>query len=422
MRIKKINLKGVIGMKWQKLIIYMGISLFLISCGKKKEATREEAPAPAPAAPAETKPTEQNPAPVTPVDLNKKEANKEGRGALNGQRKETKGKGSSGKTVKKESKSSNSSSPTVKETKPAAGSSSSSSSSSKAVAGSVPLTGGVSTYGLLYTGASQDAVLERLISLEAGKSAEQVKMNKALAVSIFETAYLVDRTGQLTIDVTLKSNGRIEDHRFQMPFEAQTQMSLDNSGIKVLAECIDAQPYSDDCSNLLVTIQKGSAEAKAVLRQTKADLWFQYDISKDEEFNQLANFLRNSKLDYVTDDRVDKIYLNTYEIVGGKSGYVTAIMGKAKQVIALKSDLLINSDLSAPLNMVDKVTDWNDINMFMAASGKDLKFMSMIKSAKLIQNSGKGQITLEVTTESKSSKALNKVFFKITRKDVATRF
>lgn len=398
-------------MKWQKLVIYMGISLFIVSCGKKKEAAKNDAPA---ETVAEAKPADQTPAPVaTPEAAKKQEAKKEGRDKLAGEKrtdlkeKKSKSSGPQGST----------SSAPAKEAKPAA-----TANSAKAEAGSVPLTGGTSTYGLLYTGASQDSVLEKLAMMEAGKSAEQAKLNKSLSISIFEMAYLVDRTGQLTIDMTLKSAGRVEDHRFQMPFDAQSQMQLSNSGITVMAECIDAQGFSDDCSNLLVTVQKGAAEAKAVLRQTKADLWFQYDVTDDQEFNQLASFLRNSKLDYVTDERVESVYMNSYEILGGKSGYTAAIMGKAKQVIALKSDLLVNSDLSAPLNMVNKVTDWSDINMFMAANGKDLKFMSLIKSATLVQNDGKGQITIEVTTESKSSKELHKVVFKMTRKDVATRF
>lgn len=389
----------------------MGISLFIVSCGKKKEAAKDQAPA---ETVADTKPADQTPAPVaTPEAAKKQEAKKEGRDKLAGEKrtdlkeKKSKSSGPQGST----------SSAPAKEAKPAA-----TANSAKAEAGSVPLTGGTSTYGLLYTGASQDSVLEKLAMMEAGKSAEQAKLNKSLSISIFEMAYLVDKEGQLTIDMTLKSAGRVEDHRFQMPFDAQSQMRLSNSGITVMAECIDAQPYSDDCSNLLVTVQKGSAEAKAVLRQTKADLWFQYDVTDDQEFNQLASFLRNSKLDYVTDERVESVYMNSYEILGGKSGYTAAIMGKAKQVIALKSDLLVNSDLSAPLNMVDKVSDWSDINMFMAANGKDLKFMSLIKSATLVQNNGKGQITIEVTTESKSSKELHKVVLKMTRKDVATRF
>lgn len=411
-------------MKWQKLVIFMSISLFIVSCGKKKEAAKSDAPA---ATAAETKPAEPAPAPVaTPAEANKKpEVKKEGRDTLVvGEKKVDLNdkKASANKPTKKESKpsastSSSPSAPTgVKETN------TSPVSSTKAEAGSVPLTGGTSTYGLLYTGSSQDAVLEKLAEMEAGKSADQVKLNKTLSKSIFDLAYLIDRTGQLTIDVTLKTSNRIEDHRFQMPFDAQSEMQLSHSGITVSALCIDAQPYSDDCSNLLVTIQKGASQAKAVLRQTKADLWFQYDVTDDQEFNQLAGFLRNSRLDYVTDERVETVYMNTYEVINGKSGYTAAIMGKAKQVIALKSDLLISNDLSAPLNLVDKVTDWNDINMFMAANGKDLKFMDLIKSASLVQNNGKGEITIEVVTESKSSKELHKVLFKMTRKDVATSF
>jgi hypothetical protein len=408
-------------MKWQKLVIYFGISMFLISCGKKKEATKSEPAAEAPAAPVatDTKPVE-----VKPEDK-KVGAENAGRGNVANNRKNLNKKDSKAakNTTKKSDKSGSGSSPKTTEssTSGSAAKAEKKSSAASVAQGSVPLTDGVSNFGLLYTGAADDGILGKLVAESKDKSAEQQKADKALAISIFDISYLVDRTGQLTIDMSIKNNGITEERRFQMPFEANDRMALAHSPLRVTAECIDADKFSDDCSNLLVGIEKDGAQAMAILRQTKANLWYQVNVVDDEEYNELVQFLRNSKLDYETDNKVDQVYLNTFEVVGGKSGYTAVIMGKAKQVISLKSDLLVKKDLSASLNDVEKATDWDELNLFMTRSGKDLRFMNMFKSATLTQNNGKGQITVDMNVESKVSKAKNKVILKFTRKAVPAR-
>lgn len=408
-------------MKWQKLVIYFGISMFLISCGKKKEATKSEPAAEAPAAPVAT---DVKPVEVKPEDK-KVGAENAGRGNVANNRKNLNKKDSKAakNTTKKSDKSGSGSSPKTTEssTSGSAAKTEKKSSAASVAQGSVPLTDGVSNFGLLYTGSSDDGILGKLVAESKDKSADQQKADKALAISIFDISYLVDRTGQLTIDMSIKNNGITEERRFQMPFEANDRMALAHSPLRVTAECIDADKFSDDCSNLLVGIEKDGAQAMAILRQTKANLWYQVNVVDDEEYNELVQFLRNSKLDYETDNKVDQVYLNTFEVVGGKSGYTAVIMGKAKQVISLKSDLLVKKDLSASLNDVEKATDWDELNLFMTRSGKDLRFMNMFKSATLTQNNGKGQITVDMNVESKVSKAKNKVILKFTRKAVPAR-
>lgn len=413
-------------MKWQKLVIYFSISLFLISCGKKKEAAKSEAPPPAapatPApAPAENKPAPNSPVVVNPGDKAKDKAGKKSGSATGRDKSITRDRKA---TQDKSEKKNGSSSSASKGEKPSSGAAPGFKLEQHKPLKSASLTGGETNFGLLYTGSSEDGVLAKLIELESQKPAAQALKDKELAISLLDLSYLVDRTGQITIDLTMVVGGKTTDKRFQMPYAAEKLMSARDADLKISAECIDAYKYSDDCSNILVTVDKGAASAKAILRQTKAELGYEYEVSakEDSEYSALTQFLKNSKLDFETDNRMEKSYLNTFEVVGGKSAFTAVIMGKAKQVLAFKSDLLINKDLSAPLNQVDKVTDWNDINLFMTANGKDLKFMELFKSASLAANNGKGQITVSMIAESKLTKSKNKVLFQFSRKGVATRF
>jgi hypothetical protein len=193
------------------------------------------------------------------------------------------------------------------------------------------------------------------------------------------------------------------------------------SEIQLSAECLDSVKASDRCSNLLVTFVKDGAEVKAVLRQTLANIWFEYDkVEQANEYATLVEFFKNSSLNYETGNKVDSAYLNTFEVVNGKSGFKVIVTGKRSQVLSFKADLLLKKDLSAPMISVDKETKFKGIDMWMGQIvGKDLSFMNAISNVKLVQNNTRGQITLDMTIKSASTGSVNSLTLRFSRVPVS---
>lgn len=302
---------------------------------------------------------------------------------------------------------------------------------SELTARSAVLTGGRNELGFIYSGASNDSILKFLISNENKVTEQQAKLNKKLAGSIFEMSYLVDKTNQITIDISLKTKNEISNYRFQTAFKENSLMTMSHSNLFVTAQCVDSYKYSDNCSNLLIKIETEGAQSQAILRQSSADLklWF-YDVN-DVEYNELFQFLKNSFTNSIKDNeskekmnhkKVKEIYFNSFEILNGRSGFSAIIMGQDKEMISLKSELMLKQDLTAAQNNVEKNLDESDLNVFLSTQGShgDTSFMDLFKSATVIENNSMGQVTIEIKTEAKRSKIANKIVIRFSRISIPT--
>ncbi len=274
-------------------------------------------------------------------------------------------------------------------------------------------TGGKSKSGYVYTGSSSDAVINNLALQEQNKEAGEFARNAQLAASVWDMSYLVDSSGKLFIDIKFLRGGGLSKLQVNMPYTPGRNMNIsaNSSGmlVDITAKCIDASMTSERCSNLLVTFTQNGAQAKAVLRQTYADVWFEYqDVRQFDEYARFVEFFKNAHVDSEVPNKLEAAYLHTYEVVNGKSGFTALVAGKQNQLIALEADLLVKPDLSAPQIEVLKETRFADVDMWMGRQGaRDMGYSSMINDAKLVQNSTKGQITIDmnvVTPAGQSSK------------------
>ncbi len=406
-------------LKWQKLIVYLGISLFLNSCGVKKEPVRDEtpsateAPVNSPQSPPSSSPppsvTESKPLPENQVKL------KQGRDSLDLSKRAPKSISKKHTAVPKESEKSKEST-----------------SESKSKASPAVLTGGRSELGFVYSGASDDSILKLLITNENKVTEPQAKLNKTLAGSIIEMSYLVDKTNQITIDISLKTKNEINNYRFQTAFRENSLMTMSNANLIVTAQCVDSYKYSDHCSNLVVKIETGVAQSQAILRQSSADLKFWvYDVN-DPEHSELIQFLKNSSTNTIKSNesnkkinhkKVEKVSFSSFEILNGRAGFSAIIMGQDRQIISIKSELMLKQDLTAAQNNVEKNLDESDLNVFLATQGTpgDSSFMDLFKTATVTENNSMGQVTVEIKTEAKRSKISSKIVFRFTRISIPTK-
>ncbi|OYZ13383.1 MAG: hypothetical protein B7Y39_17860 [Bdellovibrio sp. 28-41-41] len=397
-------------MKLRQLLVFSLALVFFTACGSKKDSTAQQ---PAEAQKAET----AAPAPTISSEDAKKKAeaeklaaaklakSKEGRGGA-ARRHEGKHKAEQGQK----------------------GSSASKGDSSDSFLGTqdIVITGGRSKSGMKYSGSAGDGILTQLLAEEKMKLAVDQDRNAVLAASIWDMSYVVDGQGELTLDIALTKGAGLSQVKARTQYSAGQVMSVvattgSGSEIQLIAECLDTVRASDRCSNLLVKFVKNGAEATAVLRQTLANIWFEYDkVEQANEYATLVEFFKNSSLDFETGNKVDSAYLNTFEVVNGKSGFKVVVTGKRSQVLGFKADLLLKKNLSAPMISVDKETKFKGVDMWMGQIvGKDLSFMSSISNAKLVQNNTKGQITLDMTVKSASTGSVNSLTLRFTRVPVS---
>lgn len=397
-------------MKLRQLLVFSLALVFFTACGSKKESAAQQ---PAEAQKAET----AVPAPTISSEEAKKKADaeklaaaklaksKEGRGGV------TRGHKGQHKTEHGQK-----------------GSSASQGDSSDSFLGTqdIVITGGKSKSGMKYSGSAGDGILTQLLTEEKMKLAVDQDRNAVLAASIWDMSYVVDGQGELTLDIALTKGAGLSQVKARTQYSAGHVMSVaantgSGSEIQLTAECLDTVKASDRCSNLLVKFVKDGAEATAVLRQTLANIWFEYDkVEQANEYATLVEFFKNSSLDFETGNKVDSAYLNTFEVVNGKSGFKVVVTGKRSQVLGFKADLLLKKDLSAPMISVDKETKFKGVDMWMGQIvGKDLSFMSSISDAKLVQNNTKGQITLDMTVKSASTGSVNSLTLRFTRVPVS---
>lgn len=290
----------------------------------------------------------------------------------------------------------------------------------------IVITGGKSKSGMKYSGSAGDGIMTQLLANEKMKLAVEQDRNAVLAASIWDMSYVVDGQGELTLDIALTKGAGLSQVKARTQYVAGQVMSVvattgSGSEIQLSAECLDSVKASNQCSNLLVKFVKDGAEATAVLRQTLANVWFEYEkVELANEYATLVQFFKNSSLDFETGNKVDSAYLNTFEVVNGKSGFKVVVTGKRSQVLGFKADLLLKKDLSAPMISVDKETKFKGVDMWMGQIvGKDLSFMNAISDAKLVQNSTKGQITIDMTVKSASTGSSNSFTLRFTRVPVS---
>lgn len=265
------------------------------------------------------------------------------------------------------------------------------------------LTGGTSKLGYVYTGSAQDSIINVLAADEQGKAPDEFKRNAAVAASIWDMGYLIDSTGLLWIEIKLvKSSGGFSKVQVKTPYKVGQVMHVaanaGSSSLDISAECLDSDMKSNQCSNLLVTFVQDGGQATAMLRQSLANIWFEAKESKSAaDYSHFVEFFNNASLDVETPNKLHKAYLYTFEVVNGKSGFKAVVTGKQNQVIALKADLLLQGDLSAPMTSVDKETKFNEVEMWMGRNiSKDLGLSNLVNEAVLVQNSTKGELTFDL--------------------------
>lgn len=289
-------------------------------------------------------------------------------------------------------------------------------------------TGMESPEGLFYTGSSTDKLLTYLRlrnddpNLDSG-----VKTRNLEAARSIRSAHLSrDKdTGDVVVTLKIKEGQNLKSYVLAGGISegdsvAKLRLAKGRNGVKTTGtqqvsgkiKCMD-----DDggCETIFarLTLENpptpepvsvgsatGSRAAVAILfRESLADI--RASLSKSSgnpEYENIRDFWINSHNEANTDMKLKKAVLKSFEVVNGRSGFETQIIGENRQLISLGGPLLAPDAGTSVDITADRAPQMQESLDLDSISGYKLDLANFIGSAKIVNNNGLGQVRIALKT------------------------
>ena len=256
----------------------------------------------------------------------------------------------------------------------------------------------------IYTTSSTDDLMSSLRARAAKATRAERALNAEVASSITSARLSINQSGGVVI--TLKMNegstsktynvaGEIgENHSTALGAVSEVEGSR-TTGAKVLHGSFKCLDVDGGCENTLARLTVSSKSSKAfvniIFRKTIADSFFSLPAreSGNPEYFAIETFIKNSIENVPTDDRINVVSMNTFEVVNGRSGFNLAIVGMNKEVFGFSGPLLAqasSSYVNVPLARLGVGEASSQEDSFDAAD--------TIGEARLVGNNGQGQVKI----------------------------
>ncbi|WP_413582868.1 hypothetical protein [Bdellovibrio sp. HCB288] len=267
------------------------------------------------------------------------------------------------------------------------------------------VTGAVSNEGLLYTSSSTDDTLDVIRGLkrdyvgnassitEAKLKFDSVSDQSVVTLKVQENGFpkVYNFVGNSSLE---ENNDIIKLQSARAGNGTKTTGSLPSHGT---LQCLD---LDGKCETTLVKAELGYAGSASkfdiVFRQSIADLHFKMPLSKNgnPEYDVMRDLAKNSKEYNQSSNSVKTAFMNTWEVVNGRSGFTVTITTRSNQLLAFAGPLVAPQSGNAT-NIVLKPlkTDPNADEDGLTSSGK-LSYQNMIGEARLTANNGLGQLRI----------------------------
>lgn len=270
--------------------------------------------------------------------------------------------------------------------------------------------------GLFYTGASTDYLLTYLrLRNEDPNLDDYIKTNNKNAAQSIESARLNfdQSTGDLTISLKIRegndllkdytlAGGVSEDDRVSSLRISKSNSRGKTTGKQRIEGKIKCLDLHGSCETSYARILIGEPGDRAVVgiifRQSLADyhIKLQSDRSGNPEYEFIRRFWLNTNDDITTHHRLKNIYLNSFEVVNGRSGFDVQVLGRGRQLLSFGGPLLApdaGSSVSITADRTPRVTESLDLD---SLNDYDYTMADYIGSAKIVNNNGLGQVRIAV--------------------------
>ncbi len=273
-------------------------------------------------------------------------------------------------------------------------------------------TGGTSK-DMYYTGAGADGLMEEFKSYGLKVSQEQQSLNKKLAQALV-SARLVgtsssDMQLDMVIDETINGSGGLKTYRLKATADgdilkltkASATGDLDFEGGFV--KCLDA---NGDCNNSYAKIKMSGAYVRIIFRKSHTDRHFltQKNITNNRSFDVLKSYILNSSGDMDTNQKIESLEVASFEVTNGRAAMGAMLTTQDQQMIGLNIPLMVSGKNSEVNAAVTLSTDLSKSYPLASGASYSQKLASGISEARLVNNSGTGQLKIKLTLGTGSEK------------------
>lgn len=279
--------------------------------------------------------------------------------------------------------------------------------------------------GLFYTGSSTDKLLTYLRlrnedpNLDAG-----VKARNLDAAQSIRSAHLSrdPETGEVVIILKIKEGQSLKNYVLaggiaEGEGPSKLRLARGRNGLKTTGsqdisgkmKCLDldggcetifarlileaAAPAPAPASVALGHSGGGRAAVAVLFRQSLADI--RVSITKSSgnlEYDYIRDFFINSHNDANTDMKLKNAALKSFEVVNGRSGFETQLIGENRQLISLAGPLLAPDAGTSVDIRADRTAEMQDSLDLDNLAGYKFDLANFIGSAQIVNNNGLGQV------------------------------
>lgn len=265
---------------------------------------------------------------------------------------------------------------------------------------------------LFYTGAGSDGLMEEFKAYGLKVSGEQQSLNKKLAQAVV-SARLVGTGSEMQLDMvvdeTINGSGSLKSYRLKATADgnmlrlSKVSASGDLDFEGGFVKCLDT---NGNCKNSYAKIKMSGAYVRIIFRKSHTDRHFltQKNITNNRPFDVLKSYILNSSGDIDTNQKIESLEVASFEVTNGRAAMGAMLATRDQQMIGLNIPLVvsgINSEVNAPITLS---TDLSKSYPLASGLSYSQKLASGISEARLVNNSGTGQLKIKLTLGTGSEK------------------
>jgi len=285
------------------------------------------------------------------------------------------------------------------------------------------LTGMKSNKGdLFYTGSSTDNLLEYFKDLEKNKSRAQKDLNLKRAASVNSAQVEIDSySGEVLL--TLKTTTRetyvlagSPDGEIKSNLRLVRSRSTGRDLVSGFHKCVDLDGRCQT-SYARLKFSDGST-MRVIFRKTIADYHFKLPSqdSGSPEYVYWEKFIINGAKGTDTPYRLGNIYMNTYEVVNGRSAMQVKMEGLDRNLIAFSGPLLAPEAGTAVNELMSRRLSKADSDDLMGSEPEyKYEYANMVEEIRLRNNNGRGQVRVAIKLRKRSNQPQDVLLLTLSR-------
>ncbi len=279
--------------------------------------------------------------------------------------------------------------------------------------GSKRLTGGTTKDGHVYTSSSTDELLDflRRRNQRVNWETRQANIRAASAVEYAKIGF-DDMSDDAGVTLKIREDGEekiynlsgsmVEDYASSSKLRAvRSANGYKTTGTRAIEGTLKCVDLDGGCKNMLARLKIGSSNSAifyVVFRNSAADLYFKLpgNFSNNREYLTIRDMVFNSILDRNSDNKLNIIRMNSWEVVNGRSGVTLTMKARNNEFLGFAAPLLAPEAGTGVNVRLARLGAEYEENTDLTKDWKNdkLNYANWIGDARLVANNGLGQVRI----------------------------